>query len=224
MTHNMSNSIGCNKNTPAGSFSEWLQHFIRVQRAGEVMDVPCGTCTLCCTSSYFIHIRPDEQETLARIPKALLFPAPGLPKGHRLMGYNEHGHCPMFIENRCLIYEYRPQTCRSYDCRIFPATGLSPEKERPCLTHHAERWKFDFNSEEDHRRFAAVRAAARFIHEHEDVFPAGFIPGNLPRKAVLAIKVHEVFLDTDRNPPYEDNRIIHEIAGDIEAVLKKADK
>jgi uncharacterized protein len=77
---------------PAGRFSAWL---------GQIgADVPCGTCTACCTSSQFVHIEPDEAETLARIPRALLFPAPGRPKGHVLMGYDERGHCPMFVDGR----------------------------------------------------------------------------------------------------------------------------
>ena len=40
---------------------------------------PCRavTCTACCTSSQFVHIEPDETDTLAHIPAALRFPAPG---------------------------------------------------------------------------------------------------------------------------------------------------
>lgn len=185
------------------------------------MDVPCGDCRLCCTSSYFIHIKSDETEALARIPRDLLFPAPGLPQGFKLLGYDEKGHCPMFIENQCSIYEHRPQACRKYDCRIFPATGLSLEKERMRLSQHTERWKFSFESEIDHSLFAAVRAAARFILEYADTFPAGFIPANLPQQAVFAIKVYEVFLSPDRYLPFCDNDILHEIIRDIKMVLKK---
>jgi Fe-S-cluster containining protein len=72
----------------------------------------------------FIHVKPDEEETLRRIPRALLFPAPGLPKGHVLMGYGDNGQCPMLIDGERSIYEHRPQTCRDYDCRIFAATGV----------------------------------------------------------------------------------------------------
>ncbi|HJV08323.1 MAG TPA: YkgJ family cysteine cluster protein, partial [Acidimicrobiales bacterium] len=93
---------------PAGRFSTWL-----AQLAGGDVDVPCGACTACCTSSQFVHIGPDESETLARIPPALLFPAPGLPKGHVVMGYDERGHCPMFVDGGCSIYEARPRTCRA---------------------------------------------------------------------------------------------------------------
>ncbi len=63
----------------------------------------------------FVHIKPDETQTLRRIPRALLFPAPGLPKGHRVMGYDDRGYCPMLVDDKCSIYEDRPQACRTYD-------------------------------------------------------------------------------------------------------------
>ena len=60
----------------AGDFASWL---IEVREAIEgegTTDVPCGTCVACCSSSQFVHIGPDERDSLAHIPKALLFPAP----------------------------------------------------------------------------------------------------------------------------------------------------
>lgn len=86
--------------------------------------MPCGDCTACCTSSQFIHIAPDETETLGHIPDELLFDAPGFPAGHVVLGYDENGHCPMLVDGACSIYAHRPRTCRTYDCRIFPATGI----------------------------------------------------------------------------------------------------
>jgi Fe-S-cluster containining protein len=73
----------------------------------------------------FIHISPEETRTIQRIPRELLFPAPGKPKGHVLMGYTDQGYCPMLVAGECSIYEDRPQTCRDYDCRVFAATGIS---------------------------------------------------------------------------------------------------
>src|SRR5688572_23451385 len=101
----------------AGRFSEWLvemQHALRGERDAAV---PCDGCTACCTSSQFIHIEPDETETLAQIPRELLFPAPGSP-GHVVLGYDDHGRCPMLVDEKCSIYEHRPRTCRTYDCRV----------------------------------------------------------------------------------------------------------
>src|SRR5664280_2734605 len=111
----------------AGRFSVWLNTILQVLRKGETSDVPCGSCTACCTSSQFIHIAPDEVDALAVIPGELLFPAPRLPAGHVLMGYDERGHCPMLIDGACSIYEHRPRTCRTYDCRVFATSGLELE-------------------------------------------------------------------------------------------------
>ena len=110
---------------PAGEFSSWLRRTRSALVEESGADVPCGECNACCRSSYFIHIRPEETRTLSRIPKKLLFPAPGLPKGNVLLGYDEHGRCPMLIDDKCSIYEHRPQTCRNYDCRIFSAAGIA---------------------------------------------------------------------------------------------------
>jgi len=112
------------KTFPAGNFKDWLDETRKAFQNDLATDVPCGSCTSCCTSSYFIHIRPHEKKTLERIPKELLFPAPGMPKGHKVLGFDEKGHCPLLKYNICTIYEDRPLTCRSYDCRVFSATGL----------------------------------------------------------------------------------------------------
>ena len=111
----------------AGDFSSWMIEIQGAIRGDHGSDVPCDGCTACCTSSQFIHVGPDESDTLAHIPTDLLFPAPGLPPGHVVLGYDERGHCPMLIDDKCSIYEHRPRTCRTYDCRIFPAAGLDLE-------------------------------------------------------------------------------------------------
>ena len=66
-----------------------------------------------------------ETDTLALIPPELLFPVPGLPSGHVLMGYAERGGCPMLIEGKCSIYAARPRIFRTYECRVFPAAGIA---------------------------------------------------------------------------------------------------
>ena len=109
---------------PAGDFSVWLKDLTAALRGASDSEIPRGECTACCTSSQFIHIAPDETEALSHIPRALLFPAPPMARGHVVMGYDEHGHCPMLVDGVCSIYEHRPKTCRTYDCRVFPPSGL----------------------------------------------------------------------------------------------------
>ena len=186
------------KSISAGRFSSWLRLTKKAQTGDGEARVPCGGCTACCRSSYFIHIRPDEKETLARIPKKLLFPSPGLPKGNVLMGYDEQGCCPMFIGGKCSIYENRPRACRTYDCRIFPATGISIGRDKPLIAERAVCWKFDLESEREREQIAAIRAAAKFLQKNAKHFPEGFVPANTTQQAVLAIKVHEVFLGSGK--------------------------
>ena len=64
--------------------------------------MPCGECTACCTASQFIHVAPDEHDALTAIPPEVLFPAPGFPPGHVLMGYDDQGNCPMFAGDELL--------------------------------------------------------------------------------------------------------------------------
>lgn len=123
---------------PAGSFSSWLSGMQRALRGAGASDVACGTCTACCTSSQFVHVGPDEAETLAGIPRALLFPAPGLPEGHLVMGYDEAGHCPMFRDGGCSIYEHRPRSPRAVaGCLTSSAPCGAAPWPRP---HWWDRW------------------------------------------------------------------------------------
>jgi uncharacterized protein len=178
----------------AGDFLTWLAEIEGALRGDHGSAVPCGTCTACCTSSQFIHIGPDETDALTHIPRQLTFPAPRLPKGHVLMGYNEHGHCPMLIDKACSIYEHRPRTCRTYDCRVFPAAGLDVDDEsKSGIEHQVKRWQFRSTSGDGEARHDAVRVAARFLNDRA----ADIAPVTNTQRAVLAIELHEVFLAAD---------------------------
>lgn len=178
----------------AGAFGAWLGEVQEALRGARGSDVPCGSCTACCTASQFIHIGPDEADTLALVPPELLFPAPGL-QGHVLMGYDERGHCPMLVDGLCTIYAHRPRTCRTYDCRVFPATGIEPDGEDSVLiAGQARRWRFAFPAPADRTRHEAVQAAATFLRGHPEVFPDGAVVRNPTQLAVLAIEVHAAFL------------------------------
>jgi hypothetical protein len=109
------------------------------------------------------------------------------------MGYDEHDSCPMLADTRCSIYQHRPRTCRSYDCRVFTATGTRPPQPR--IAQRTRRWRFNYASEDDHCAHLQVQAAARFLEQRADCFPPGFIPTNPAHLAVLAIVTYEVFAD-----------------------------
>ena len=96
-------------------------------RDGTSSDVPCDGRVVCCSSSQFVHVGPDENDAREHIPAELLFAAPGMPEGYEPpWATTSKGRCPMLVEHGCSIYEHRPKTCRTYDCRVFPATGLEP--------------------------------------------------------------------------------------------------
>jgi hypothetical protein len=175
----------------AGDFSDWLLRTRAALDGGEPDDVPCGACNGCCKSSYFIHVGPDERDALATIPSKLLFAAPGLPKGHLILGHVENGCCPMLVAEKCSIYDSRPRTCRDYDCRVFTATAIDPDK--PAVELRTRRWGFSFPAEQDRLEYAMVRAAGRFIAEHPDSFPTGTLPTNPVHLAVVAIRAYVVF-------------------------------
>lgn len=174
----------------AGDFASWLVEIRGAIRGDNPSDVPCGSCTACCTASQFIHIAPDETDALTHIPSALLFPAPRLPRGHVLMGYNERGQCPMLIDNRCSVYEHRPRTCRTYDCRVFAATGLEPDDdEKILIAHQARHWRFTFATQSDHDAYDALCATANHVRLNPSELPQGISPSNTTQIAIHAIEI-----------------------------------
>ena len=204
----------------AGDFSSWMDEVLGAINGEHGSDVPCDGCTACCTASQFIHIGPDEVDTLSCIPAELLFPAPRLPRGHVVLGYDERGHCPMLVDNRCSIYEHRPRTCRTYDCRIFPATGLAlDEVDKALINQRARRWRFSHPSDADQVRHEAVKSAATFLRQHPDVVPDGARSGGATQLAVLAIQVHDVFLGSSSDT--EQARVVEPDPGAMRVELTR---
>ena len=178
---------------PAGAFGAWLEEMRAALRHEADADVPCGDCCACCSTSHFVHVGPEEQDALAHIPRELLFPAPGMPGGHFVLGYDDRGRCPLLDDGgRCTIYEHRPLTCRTYDCRVFAAAGIDADREE--ITLRARRWRFDSPAPRARAEHAAVRAAARFVRDNAAAFPGGAVPDDPAQLAVLAVKVAGVFL------------------------------
>jgi uncharacterized protein len=176
----------------------WVSDTLAALDGRQDADVPCGTCTGCCTSSQFIHIEPDEVETIRRIPKALLFPAPRLPEGNLLLGYDRRGHCPMLRSGVCTIYAHRPRTCRTYDCRVFPATGtpVLPPTKKP-IAEAIRRWTFDIDSPDAASLAVALRQAGTFLRDRSAELPESLRPGNDAQAAVMAVLIHDIFVDSD---------------------------
>jgi hypothetical protein len=184
---------------PAGDFAAWLDAFRAAQSTGRGIDVPCGGCTACCTSGQFVHIGPDETDTLAHIPSELLAPAPRLPAGHVVLGYDSAGRCPLLVDGACSIYEHRPRACRAYDCRVFVASGVDVDAAKPALVRRVARWRFSHPEPRDRRLHDAVRKTAAFIRDDDELRAAGLCPRAPADLAVLAIAVHHA-VDTEVDP------------------------
>jgi Fe-S-cluster containining protein len=179
----------------AGEFGAWLRQMERaLESDGPGSDVPCGTCVGCCSSSQFVHIAPEETDALAHIPAELLFPAPRMPRGHVLMGYDERGRCPMLRDDGCSIYEHRPRTCRTYDCRVFTAAELDPADDgKPLIAERVAQWRFEFDGPESAALQAAVAAAARHVRSHPEELPEHERPVTTTQLAVTAVRLHRTF-------------------------------
>ncbi len=101
------------------------------------------------------------------------------------MGYDQRGHCPMLGDSGCSIYAHRPRTCRTYDCRIFAATGVEVDTDddtKVAIGLRSRRWRFGFPTEADRAEYETTRAAAASLREREDA------PPNATGLAVLAIE------------------------------------
>lgn len=185
---------------PAGPFSGWLSRMTRALESGGSSDVPCGDCAACCEGSYFIHVTPTDSGALERIPVALLFDAPGAGAGHRLMGYDGRGRCPMLQETSCTIYPDRPGTCRTYDCRIFAATGLAePGEARSAIMARAARWRFDYADDMERAQHEALKVAAWALVSSEGPLRS-LLPGNATQLAMLVVRHHALLLAPDFAP------------------------
>lgn len=85
-----------------------------------ISDVPCGSCTLCCTLTPYLT---PEEVASGKYPLSLIEPTMDNIRDNSDVGpivtiyKNINGGCGMFIDSKCSIYEYRPLACRQFDCR-----------------------------------------------------------------------------------------------------------
>jgi hypothetical protein len=106
----------------------------------------------------------------------------------------------MLVGGGCSIYEHRPRTCRSYDCRVFPAAGVVPD-DKPLIAERSARWRFEHPGPDDGDRHAAVRAAAAYLRARGADLPGDLRPPSSPTGlAVAAVDAHRAFLGRDGDP------------------------
>ncbi|MEO7774392.1 MAG: YkgJ family cysteine cluster protein [Steroidobacteraceae bacterium] len=179
-----------------------------VLRGSAAADVPCGTCTGCCTSSYHLLIRQSDRAAVAALGERWLLEAPGLQPGESLLGFHANGHCPALEPTGCSIYARRPVTCRDYDCRVFAAADIDAGgADKTVINARVRSWRFEHETVHALETQAAVRAAATFIRSQREAFPGGRAPTSPTGIAVLALKAYGVFLE-----PVNEQRSSEEIA------------
>jgi Fe-S-cluster containining protein len=179
---------------PAGEFSAWLADAAASQAAGRNAEVPCGDCNACCRGSYFIEVALTEADPLSVIDERLLFPAPGR-SDTLVLGFDDRGRCPMLKDQACSIYDRRPVTCRTYDCRMFAATGISePGPVRADVAARAARWCFSYADAASRQRHLDLVRGTRILAEAD-----GPESDRLPRTATglaqLAVRLHDLVIE-----------------------------
>lgn len=185
----------------AGPFGAWLAQARAALRGEAGCSVPCGDCVGCCTSSYYIPLRPRDAALLEQVPAAFLTRSQDPPESPWLIGYRANGHCPMFGGQGCSVYAQRPQTCRVYDCRVFAAAGIDAGgADKDVINQRVRAWTFTYTDDAEREAHAAVRQAALFIQANRQLFPAGFVPATPMGLAVLSIKVCGIFASAGRAP------------------------
>ncbi len=113
----------------------------------------------------------------------------------------------MLIDNRCSIYAHRPKACRTYDCRIFAATGVAlTDRTQVRIAARVKRWRFDTPRGADADQRDALRAAGAYLRSHPDVWPDNETPVHPTGLAVTAIAIADLFATSERDPTAPSGR------------------
>jgi Fe-S-cluster containining protein len=92
------------------------------------LDVPCGSCTACCTG-YEIELRASDDQGLTSVPGEMY---------KRALPRTPAGDCVHLVQGKCSIYARRPASCREYDCRRMFFCAL--RGERADINAAIEQW------------------------------------------------------------------------------------
>lgn len=175
----------------AGPFSSWLEQIRISLHRGESVEVPCGICAACCTSGFYIAISKQETASLDKIPEECLFEIPGVTDAVYI-GCDDQGNCHLLNGERCQIYEHRPVACRTFDCRIYTATGIEPDKESSSpINQKIQGWKFEYPTKKDHNQQLILKAAAAILGASQDIAADNLSTKNSRIIALRAIMLME---------------------------------
>ena len=114
-----------------------------------------------------------------------------------LLGYDEHGRCPMLTEGAARSTSTGPARAAPMTAGSSRPPASSPKAASRRIARRARRWRFEHPAEADRDQHEAVRAAVTFIRRHAADLPEGAVPATATGLAVLAIELHGTFLDRD---------------------------
>lgn len=156
------------RTSDAGSFSTWFVMAKEAITNDKETRVPCKGCNACCTSGFYIAVRKDEIDTLEHIPEKLLSEIPGMPELY-FIGCTDQGHCPLLVDDLCSIYDHHPHSCKTFDCRIFTATGINLDKEDTSpINRRVKEWEFTSPKENDRIQHKELLRAVSVLKENLD--------------------------------------------------------
>lgn len=141
--------------TPIG-VSAWHRQWVEGQLRGSVA-VPCGDCSACCRAFANIPLGTLDDASLYRTRDH---------HGAVVLERHDDGSCIYLVNNQCSIYDRRPHTCRTFDCRIFyplttkEATSFGGKTVRDL--HHVAHQRFRMDLKEPDDFTFSARLKARF--------------------------------------------------------------
>lgn len=97
-----------------------------IARKSMPADVPCGTCSACCTHDQIV-LREDEADRFA-----WHYEGP-----QRVLDRKANGDCIYLTARGCAVHEAPPDLCRRFDCRVlFALTPKERRRERVAQSPH----------------------------------------------------------------------------------------
>jgi len=87
--------------------------------------------------------------------------------------------------------------CRTYDCRVFPASGLAAGEDKPVIDEQAQRWSFSYPTSADRIEYDAVLAAASLLADNWQLLAEAEIPTNQIQLALAAVEMYDLFMPPD---------------------------
>lgn len=102
-------------------FATVARRVSRDRRSGGSAVVDCGACTMCCREPQRVELTPDE------------LAGSGLRHDGRYLQRQPDGSCTHLVDGRCEVYERRPRSCRTFDCRAL-AVAMCKALSAPGVT------------------------------------------------------------------------------------------